>query len=450
MRNCKWLSIVLLLVCTCKVNAMFAMPQNVPVDRLIKNTTAFIKENPKNAHGYYTLARIHYLAFINKSDSVGTFNADSLPPEVAPDWLLGNFAYHELNKHARMLLLKEYGYSSVSEIKKDQRDEFWNKVNEKNEQLKEQGWGPEKLSNEELVNHAALAVDNFEKAILLDPENALYHLGLGSLLEQYVTFLKDRDIEEMPEQFRAVIIDKAKSSYYTAYTLSIRKDLRHKNMPLQGLASLAGYEAGNAYVRLSKGEELLLKAEKKRISKIQKDIKKLEALPFGAITPIVLSFEKHLTLSDLLVPGLEVAFDLDGDGAVELWPWVKPTTGILVWDHDGKGQIKSGRQLFGSVSWWLFFADGYHALDALDDSRDGVLSGRELERISVWFDGNSNGKSDAGDVVPIKDLNIVSLATKSTGYDNGCPMNKAGLGFKNGDTLPTYDWITSASDNRVE
>ncbi|MBT3202234.1 MAG: hypothetical protein HN350_20220, partial [Phycisphaerales bacterium] len=53
--------------------------------------------------------------------------------------------------------------------------------------------------------------------------------------------------------------------------------------------------------------------------------------------------------------GTAVRFDLDGDGRAQSWPWVKPTTGILVWDPSGQGRITSGQQLFGSVTIWMFF-----------------------------------------------------------------------------------------------
>ena len=45
--------------------------------------------------------------------------------------------------------------------------------------------------------------------------------------------------------------------------------------------------------------------------------------------------------------------------------------------------------MFGSVTWWLFFSDGYRALDTLDDNRDGRLTGSELSGIAVWFDRNT-------------------------------------------------------------
>jgi hypothetical protein len=100
--------------------------------------------------------------------------------------------------------------------------------------------------------------------------------------------------------------------------------------------------------------------------------------------------------------------------------------------------------LFGSVSWWLFFEDGYHALDALDDNRDGVLSGDELSGISVWFDRNSNGRSEPGEVLSAEQLQMVSVATRSWGRDGDCPVNRSGLTLANGRVLATYDWIVSA------
>jgi hypothetical protein len=48
-------------------SAMFINPPLVPVNRLIQNTEAFIKEHPADATAQYTLGRIHYLAFALRS-----------------------------------------------------------------------------------------------------------------------------------------------------------------------------------------------------------------------------------------------------------------------------------------------------------------------------------------------------------------------------------------------
>ncbi|MHC4475744.1 MAG: hypothetical protein ACYTEL_08860 [Planctomycetota bacterium] len=441
------LGILVVLLCARPAVALFAGPSFVPVDRLIANTTAFVRENAEDPHGYYTLGRIHYLAFANEALLVGVYDPGSSPPKVVPDWLLGDFVWHARNSQAQKLALEEMGYASRSNIPEGGNDRFWALVSNKREQLEKQGWLPEKLSSKQTVEHAAAAVRNFKKAIELAPANGLYHLGLASLLDQYVDFLNVQKVEAMPEEFSEIILDKAKDVYWRAYELSIRKDLELKHKPLSGLLeSLVGYEAGKAYIRLSQAGRSIPEEQKKRLSRVKRDLKKLDSLPDGGITPIILSLERHRSLSDLLVPDLHVRFDLDGDGVVELWPWVAPTTGILVWDPDARGEITSGRQMFGSVSWWLFFEDGYHALDALDDSRDGALSGCELDGIAVWFDRNSNGRSEPGEVSPVEQLQIVSLAIKSSGQDGDCPMNRSGVALADGRVLATYDWIVSGRE----
>jgi hypothetical protein len=374
-------------------DAKFLPPTFSPVERLIANTTAYVKENPEMPHGYYILGRIHYLAFVKKASLVTVWRHQEL----------GIFLHQMIETEAIKITLKEFGYSSLPDIPEKDRPRFWDAVRKKRNQLEQECWRPAK----------------------------------GKKLNEKVK------ADRVPEELRSVILNRAKDIYYTAYKLSIKSNLNSQRKPLTGLGSLVGYEAGKAYIRLSEADALISENEADRIARVRKDLKKLEGLPPGPITPIIFSLEEHRSLSDLLAPDLQVRFDLNGDGVVELWPWVKPTTGILVWDPDGKGSITSGRQLFGSVSWWLFFADGYHALDALDDNRDGMLSGNELVGISVWFDHNCDGKSDFQEVIPLAKLPITSLATKSSGKDRGCRMNTSGLTLTDSRTLPTYDWLAS-------
>ncbi len=159
------------------------------------------------------------------------------------------------------------------------------------------------------------------------------------------------------------------------------------------------------------------------------------------ITPMLLALEGCPTLDELTRPALAVPFDLDGDGVDELWPWLAPEAGWLVWDPSGTGEILSGRQLFGSASGWLFFEDGYRVLDALDDDRDGALRGAELAGIAVWFDRDSDGVSDLDEVVPVETLGIVALATEATERIGDSLGNPCGVELADGRVLPTYDWV---------
>jgi hypothetical protein len=128
---------------------------------------------------------------------------------------------------------------------------------------------------------------------------------------------------------------------------------------------------------------------------------------------------------------------------------VKPGTAILVWDPKATGRIESGRQLFGSVTWWIFWRDGYAALDALDDDRDGWLSGEELKGLAVWVDRNGNGVSDAGEVMSVESLGVEGISARWTGRDGASPMNRFGIRLNDGSVVGSWDWVVEPVSNTL-
>ncbi len=447
-KNKIFLPLTCVLICCCsKAGARFAAPTYAPVDRLLRNAAAFVRENPENPYGYYTLARIHYLAFADKAFLVAITNPDSTPPQIAPDWLRGDYIARVRDQHARKLALDEMGYKADADVPQQQKKRFYALYSQKRDQLLKQNWLPPQPTDPELVQHAAAALQYFEKAIQLDDENGLYHLGLASLLEQYVQFLQQAHDDIVPQPFRKVILEQARRAYKSAYDLSIRKDLKHKYRPIAGLGSLVGYEAGKAFIRLAEADKNLPEADKKQLAATRKNITKLENLKRNMVTPVIFSFQPHNGPAELIAPQTHVRFDLDGDGVARLWPWVKPTTAILVWDPHRTGRVTSGRQLFGSVTWWLFFSTGYEALGLLDDDRDGKLTGPELTGISAWFDRNSNGRCEPDEVVPLTRLQIESISVAPVCFEQGLAMVPDGLTTKDGRTLTTYDWSPSPIDS---
>jgi hypothetical protein len=428
--------------------SMFLSPAPAPAERLIRNTEAYISEHQEDPQGYYILGRLHYLAFINRIPWVrGTHNPASLP-QLPPDWLVrkkleaGDISP---KAEAELEISTEMGYSSFREMT-DERDrkKFWEGRDAREKELEAEGWKCEELKEQELFEHARLAILNLRKAIEMAPENALYWLGLASLVEQYAGFLRESGRENPLAEYENLTPDSLRDAYYKAYKLAIAEDSRLTSKPMSGLPSLVGYEAGKAYLRLAEAEESLSLRDRWRRFVVNYHLERLEGLsPAKVVTPIVFSVVAHDGLEDLLAPAIHVPFDLDGDDVIELWPWVRPTTGILVWDPERTGVITSGRELFGSVSWWLFFTDGYHSLDALDDNRDGQLFGEELEGISVWFDRNSNGISDYGEVLPIQETGILSVATSPDSQSMYYLMNRTGIVLEDGRRLATYDWITA-------
>jgi hypothetical protein len=151
--------------------------------------------------------------------------------------------------------------------------------------------------------------------------------------------------------------------------------------------------------------------------------------------------DSRSTLGEL-TSSATVRFDLDGTGSDREWSWVRPGTAFLVWDPSHEGQIRSGAQLFGSVSFRKKWSDGYAALASLDRNGDGRLDGAELEPLAAWFDRNANARSEPGEVVRLDALGIVSISVEPTTQDGDALMNPLGLQLRDGRSLPTYDWIS--------
>jgi hypothetical protein len=138
------------------------------------------------------------------------------------------------------------------------------------------------------------------------------------------------------------------------------------------------------------------------------------------------------------------AFDLDGQG-LYTWEWVGPKSGLLAWDADGTGEIKSGHQLFGNYTWGSNWKDGYQALATLDKNDDGFLQPEEFTNLVVWIDANSNARWDAGESHSLTELDILSINVRPERDALGNSSCKAGF-VRNVKgkpvTLQTWDWIS--------
>lgn len=242
-------------------------PLTIPVDRVIKNTTAYIQENPEDAHGYYTLARVYYFAFINKSFRITGHESNSLV-NLYNDLNVKDRLYHE---HANKIVLREMGLKPDTAISHEQHQKITKAINQKIKELKKQNWHPPTPSHQQLLEHARLALKNFKIAIKMEDEIALYHLGLATFLEQYVDFLKTGDSATIPKELHSIILEKSKETYYKAHKLSIKSDLKRNHFPL------LAHESADGYIRLIKNLGSLPKGEEDRIKEIKKNIKKLES-----------------------------------------------------------------------------------------------------------------------------------------------------------------------------
>lgn len=181
----------------------------------------------------------------------------------------------------------------------------------------------------------------------------------------------------------------------------------------------------------------------KEIADLKDKEKTLQSLG-RMVTPILVPVGMETELEELVDPNAGVTFDLDGSGLALQWGWITPKAAWLVFDADGQGQITSALQMFGSVTFWIFWPDGYEALRSLDDDGDGKLCGAELRGIALWHDRNGNGVSDRGEVRPVAEWGIVAISCASQSHSAAAAWCPRGVTFANGETRPTYDWIAAS------
>jgi hypothetical protein len=162
------------------------------------------------------------------------------------------------------------------------------------------------------------------------------------------------------------------------------------------------------------------------------------------VTPIAIPLKDGLEARDLEDRSAAVRFDADGTGLDRQWTWINPNAAWLVHDPNHTGKITSGLQLFGNVSFWCFWDNGYEALSSLDDNGDGVLSGAELHGLALWHDANGNGVCDPGEVRPLSYYGITGLSCQwqtDAQHPDRIAFSPRGVTFQTGATRPTFDLI---------
>jgi hypothetical protein len=180
--------------------------------------------------------------------------------------------------------------------------------------------------------------------------------------------------------------------------------------------------------------------DSEEVAQLNKDKARLSGMS-RMFTPILIPMNANAEFDELVDECASVEFDLDGSGFKRKWAWITPKAGWLVFDAERTGCVESALQMFGNVTFWIFWPNGYEALSALDDNGDGVLSGAELRGLAIWNDRNSNGVSDPGEVIPVEELGIEVISCSSQIDANGMHWNPASVIMTNGTIRASYDWI---------
>jgi hypothetical protein len=377
--------------------------ERVPLDRLLRNVERYVQGHPNDAKGHYTMGRLHSLGFCQRATQAFVILIDRETERPLP---LPRFPYD----------------ASVLEPLTATPN-------------------PSDLATR---RHLLASVKSYRHATELSPGTSLYWLGLGWMLEQGAPLASAVDAPFLAKPGKAPLRqwqDQALEAYRRAYTLDRSADLKQVILAPSADASIA-LEAGEGILRILEARGPTV-AEKDEALEVAATIKSLQNKP-RVVTPIVFPLDGAASLTDLLDPSRSVSFDLAGDGRAERWPWVGPNAGFLVWDPEGSGRIVSGRQLFGSATWSMFWHDGYEPLAALDDDGNGWLSGPELTGLAVWRDGNGNGVSERGEVRPLTGYGVVEVSVRATGLYDGVPCNLQGMRRADGTLVPTFDWMPVA------
>jgi hypothetical protein len=452
------------------------IPKDAPIDRIVENLKARIAEHPEDAEAYYALGRAHALVYEYKNHNVLVWavGEDRLE-KPAPDGWQKRKAGERAGAPPTAEELRAHLTQAITNlnvaIEKDPAQARYHlalaSALETGEALAGQVDVYPRVPAAE-VAEAAHSYKNLIARLGTDPEAltgarrvmrgyawdregpsprdqvvALLHQALADADPQRAALAKQLLVEDWREQIA--------EGYFLAMCLALPVNGKAAEKPLWGsMEDWVAYEGASDYVRVVESREVR-DDERIRLSVAKATVRAFDSLPRPrAITPIVVRLERSGTLSSWIDPGLTSTFDLDGTGRATRWQWVKPDTALLVWDPARSGNITSGRQLFGSVTWWLLFRNGYEALDALDNNRDGWLAGAELRGLSLWFDRDSDGVSDAGEVQPVESYAVERLSTKATGLDGTSPMSAEGVRFADGRVLPTYDWVADSVGHEGE
>ena len=266
--------------------------------------------------------------------------------------------------------------------------------------------------------HLEKALEHYGKVVELAPENLSAALGYAWCLEQAG---QKRNAVRL---YKAVI----KAAWE-----------KEKNLTRAGLGwhSITAEAAGYLIPLLDK------KRDAREISTLKRRVELMSRVR-RPITPIVIPMRDNLNAHDLQDREAQVAFDADGTGQRNGWTWITRDAGWLVYDPHRTGKVTSALQLFGGVTFWMFWENGYNALISLDDDRDGILSGKELDGIAIWNDRNVNGVSEPGDIKTLAELGIVAISCRyirDLTHPDRIAYSPGGVVFRDGSTRPSYDIV---------
>ncbi|NYE60388.1 protocatechuate 3,4-dioxygenase beta subunit [Duganella sp. 1224] len=170
----------------------------------------------------------------------------------------------------------------------------------------------------------------------------------------------------------------------------------------------------------------------------------------ASITPIAIDLNGD-GIHTIARQDMTGSFDLLGTGKAIQSGWLSKNDGFLAIDKNGNGQIDDIGELFGGAS----KGSGFAKLASYDSNGDGVVNAKDAQFASllIWQDANSNGKTDAGELISLGQAGIVSLTVAHTELpfldaNNNLHLERSSVTLSNGKTADMTDvyFNVAASD----
>ncbi len=135
--------------------------------------------------------------------------------------------------------------------------------------------------------------------------------------------------------------------------------------------------------------------------------------PASAVDPIYMDLDQDGNLN--ITGGMQVRFDINGDGILDTVHEWNSRDGQLVIDANCNGIVDDGREIMnetGIDGQQNMYPNGWAKARALfDENQDGIIDGAELDRVTIWVDSNADGISDKNELASAAKLSIVSIHT---------------------------------------
>ncbi|RYX96118.1 MAG: hypothetical protein EOO28_08765 [Comamonadaceae bacterium] len=181
------------------------------------------------------------------------------------------------------------------------------------------------------------------------------------------------------------------------------------------------------------------------IERVGNSIKLKEIADFNAVwseaggTPIALDLNGD-GLHTTSLASSKINFDITGDGVADRTAWLSPEDAFLTLDRNGNGLVDGINELFGGEA----RGAGYARLAELDSNGDHVITAADNKfgTLQLWQDKNSDGKTDAGEMLSLQKLGITALGLDFTSQEvrqQGNLIGETSQATRNGQDMAMAD-----------